>query len=426
MFYISKSQPSTLTPFPICLCVIFVVVGCFVSFQSEAADEYLLYDDPILILEVVKYGDLGRKYVEQKEFEKAIEAYTKALEYPENSMTQSLLFLRGAAYLKIQNYEAARQDFEQGIVVDPTEPFGHYSLALFYWEIHQWEKVIDHFTIAIQLGLHKRYEIDEANSYYMRGYSYAQIGEYEKGLADLTKAIELGYRPSELYHTRGYIYESLGRYSEAERDYSISLEGEPGNRLSLFGRATVLKCLGRPEQAIRDFTEILKNNPEDKEARLQRGATYVEIDEYAAAFKDLYNGPAQYLDHPFAALMVAEAFIQMGKLSQALEANSEALKQEVPDVQVAGNFQRGFLFLHKGHISQARAAYQEALRLNKSLDKPERRVEEELRQLHNTTFPDPQVAKAKTEIMSQLKQVYNPPPEVLKEGMGGCQYPSVR
>ncbi len=400
--------------------------GVLVAPSTNATVESLIEDDPLLTLEVAHFVEQGVAYTEKKEYEKAILAYTKALEYPKNSMTYFLLLNRGAAYIQVQNYDSARKDFEQAIGLDPTDPAAHYRLAVFYWEILQWDKVIAPLTTAMRLGFHERYEMNEGESYYMRGYSYTQMGEFKKGLVDLNKAMELGYRPSEIYHTRGYVYESLGRYIEAERDYSISLEGEPGNRLSLFGRATVLKCLGQPEQALRDFTEILKKNPEDKEARLQRGATYVEIDEYAAAFKDLYNGSAQYLDHPYAALMVAEAFIQMGKFPQAWEANTEALKREVPDVQVAGYFQRGFLFLHKGYISQARSAYQKALRLNKSLEKPERRVEEELRQLNNTTFPDPLVETAKTEIMSQLKQVYNPPPEILKEGLGGCQYTSVR
>ena len=228
------------------------------SFPLSLGQEIPLTDDPMVILKVAHHTGLGIEFSNKGEFEKAVDAYTTALRYPKNSMTHTLLLNRGAAYLNLQKYEEALQDGETAIVLEPDNPLGYMYQAYVYWETEQMEKVVHYMTKAIDLESHRVmnsfvldyeshkevYATDplvvatatekvfkdinntEGRNYYMRGIAYAELGENEKSIKDLTKAIEVGFRKPEVYHDRGSIYETLGMDEEAERDFSQALTAD--------------------------------------------------------------------------------------------------------------------------------------------------------------------------------------------------------
>lgn len=87
------------------------------SFPLSLGQEILLTDDPTVILKVAHHTGLGIEFSNKGEFEKAVDAYTTALQYPKNSMTHTLLLNRGASYVNLQKYEEALQDGETAIVL---------------------------------------------------------------------------------------------------------------------------------------------------------------------------------------------------------------------------------------------------------------------------------------------------------------------
>jgi Flp pilus assembly protein TadD len=65
-------------------------------------------------------------------------------------------------------------------------------------------------------------------------------GDYERAIADFTKAIEIIPKMTAVYHHRGLAYEALGRRADAIADYRRALALDPKDE---FARGA-LKRLG--------------------------------------------------------------------------------------------------------------------------------------------------------------------------------------
>jgi len=399
-----------------CHLKIFFLILVFGGISTSLIEVTHSADDPMVTLEVSRHMGLGLEFSKNQEFERAIEAYTKALEYPMNSLTYILLLTRGASYLNLQKYDEALQDGAEGIALEPHNPLGYKHQAYVYWETKQMDKVVQYMTKVVNLGL------GEGMDYYMRGNAYADIGENEKGIEDLTKAIEVGLRIPEVYQDRGYIYETLGMYEKAKQDFSQSLTVSPENTIGLMRRGQVLRCLGKKQKAINDYNDILDKTPLDIDARLQRMSTFLEMKNYGAALKDVEFAREKSLEHPYFALVAAKVYHRLGDLSTALKLNWQTIESKVYDIRVAGYFQRGLFLLKQGQLSAAKQAYQEGAQLAKA-DKIPWRLEEAIAILSDTDFSHKEVAQAKKTLLKDLKAVTIPNAVGAKTVSVGCKKP---
>ena len=65
---------------------------------------------------------------------------------------------------------------------------------------------------------------DDAVTYYNRGYSYAEIGEYQAAIGDYDKAIQLDPDDAMAYNNRAVALGKLGQRSLAEKDSNKACE----------------------------------------------------------------------------------------------------------------------------------------------------------------------------------------------------------
>ena len=66
-----------------------------------------------------------------------------------------------------------------------------------------------------------------AKSYYNRGNAYRDRVDFDKAVADYTKAVELNAGYAEAYYNRGKLYDEAGEYDKAIADFSAVIELEP-------------------------------------------------------------------------------------------------------------------------------------------------------------------------------------------------------
>ena len=84
------------------------------------------------------------------------------------------------------DYDIMLRDYDMIMRIQPDFVFALYNKANILCAQHEYKDAIDHYTRAINL------DGDFAEAYFNRGLTYVYIGENEKGLADLSKAGELG------------------------------------------------------------------------------------------------------------------------------------------------------------------------------------------------------------------------------------------
>ena len=120
----------------------------------------------------------------------AVRYYTRALWSGELSDEEAaaVYFGRAFAYIKLEEYDKAEEDYDQLIELRP----------------------------------------DDASAYYNRAVTHAADGDLKEALADYTSAIWLGYDDSyKAFYNRGTIYESQGDLENAVADFKEAYKLAP-------------------------------------------------------------------------------------------------------------------------------------------------------------------------------------------------------
>ena len=138
-----------------------------------------------------------------QDYTSAIDDCTRALTITENQspLNVILTFCRANWRYRLLEYQRATgeqeatanmdfdimlRDYDQVLRMQPDFVFALYNKANILCAQHEWKDAIDYYTQAIKL------DNDFAEAYFNRGLTYVYTGENEKGLADLSKAGELG------------------------------------------------------------------------------------------------------------------------------------------------------------------------------------------------------------------------------------------
>ena len=154
----------------------------------------------------------GVNFLAKKEFDKAIEDYTKLIEFdPKHAFAYHN---RGYAYERIEKYDKAIEDYTKSIELEPKHAFAYRSRGDAYERIEKYDKAIEDYTKSIEL------DPSDAFVYRSRGYAYKKIEKYDKAIEDYTKLIELDPSDAFVYVIRGHTYEKVGKHVKATADFN--------------------------------------------------------------------------------------------------------------------------------------------------------------------------------------------------------------
>jgi tetratricopeptide (TPR) repeat protein len=84
------------------------------------------------------------------------------------------------------DYELILRDYDQVLRLRPDFSFAYYNKANILCATREYQEAIKYYTLAIDI------DADFAEAYFNRGLTYIYTGDTERGLADLSKAGELG------------------------------------------------------------------------------------------------------------------------------------------------------------------------------------------------------------------------------------------
>jgi tetratricopeptide (TPR) repeat protein len=99
------------------------------------------------------------------------------------------------------------------------------------------------------------YVENQAVDYDNSGWSYAQHGQYQKAIIDLTKAINFDSKLDKAYKNRGWCYGQLGQYTKALDDFNKAIDINPKYAKAYYGRGEVFEKLGKADLAEKDKTK---------------------------------------------------------------------------------------------------------------------------------------------------------------------------
>jgi len=102
---------------------------------------------------------------------------------------------------------------------------------------------------------------------YSRGNDYLRKGEYDRAIANYTKAIALDPNDAYAYNNRGLAYRKKGEHGRAIADHSKAIALDPNYFFAYYNRGNAHKKKGDKEQAIADFRKALEIDPSFQEAK---------------------------------------------------------------------------------------------------------------------------------------------------------------
>lgn len=138
-----------------------------------------------------EWFEQGLAYHDQYLYEKAIQAYTKAIGV--NNQIPEIYYNRGCAYTESRNYDAALADFTKAIELSPQE----------------------------------------ADAYYNRGVVYDAKESFEQALENYNQALAINPQYADAYYNKAVALENLGRSEEAKEYYAAFIQYAPANDSSL-------------------------------------------------------------------------------------------------------------------------------------------------------------------------------------------------
>ena len=220
----------------------------------------------------------GNACFNNKEYEKALEAYAKALELdPEYVYAYNG---RGNAYKALGEYEKAVSDYDRALELDPEYVYAYNGRGNAYKALGKYEKAVSDYDRALELDPEYVY------AYNGRGNAYKALGEYERAMSDYDRALELDPEHVKAYNGRGNTYQALGVYEKAVSDYEKALGLDPKYVTGYYNRGLAYRAMGKYEEALADYSKALELDPKYEYAYNNRGNTYDSMGDYEKAIED--------------------------------------------------------------------------------------------------------------------------------------------
>lgn len=156
------------------------------------------------------YKTMGRIYRREGRYDKAVEAYTAAIDLsPEKAENY---FNRGNIYVDLKEYDKAVEDYTKAIELNSEYFVAYNNRGYIYDKLREHQKALNDFTKAIDINP------QGPNPYKHMGTLKYKCEEYDQALEYLNKAIDLRESYKDAYKTRAKVYHALGDHEKAKKD----------------------------------------------------------------------------------------------------------------------------------------------------------------------------------------------------------------
>ena len=125
-----------------------------------------------------------------------------------------------------------------------------------------------------------------AIAYGRRGNAFHDKGEYDRAIADYTKAIEIDQKGLVAYNNRGIAYRAKGDNDSAIADYTRAIAIDPDFAGAYNNRGIAYRAKGDNDRAIAEHTSAIEIDPELASAYYNRALAYRAKDDNDNAIKD--------------------------------------------------------------------------------------------------------------------------------------------
>jgi tetratricopeptide (TPR) repeat protein len=115
---------------------------------------------------------------------------------------------------------------------------------------------------------------------------WEDAGDFDKTIADYTKAIEINPKDAIAFNNRGNAWYRKGDYDKAIADYTKAIEINPKDAIAYYNRGFAWDKKGYFDKAIADYTKAIEIDPKYAKAYYSRGFAWDKKGDYGKAKAD--------------------------------------------------------------------------------------------------------------------------------------------
>ncbi|WP_144511169.1 lipopolysaccharide assembly protein LapB [Bacillus sp. FJAT-22090] len=156
----------------------------------------------------MNYNELGIQAIQEENYEKAVELFTKAIEESPEEAIGYINF--GNLLASMNENERAERFFQKAITLDEHAATAFYSLANLYYNTERFAEAAKLYEKAISNG------IEGPDAYFMLGKSLEKEGQTKLSLPYLQRAYELAPSDTQIALTFSIALASMEMFEQAE------------------------------------------------------------------------------------------------------------------------------------------------------------------------------------------------------------------
>lgn len=188
------------------------------GFNEEALGHFLYLSKNMVADEGVFYN-LGITYEKLRSFEKAKDAYLKAIALKENFL--DAVYNLGLVYIELKEFDKAIDCFEKILVDDSQDSNTYFNLGLCYFKKGDLVQAIDYFQRTIDINDEDLY------AHFYVGNIYKEFGDLDSAKEEFEKVLQLSPDYSWAYYNLAVIYNEQGNYELAKENLKKTIEMNP-------------------------------------------------------------------------------------------------------------------------------------------------------------------------------------------------------
>lgn len=208
--------------------------------------------------------------------------------------------------------------------------------------------------------------VKESDAYYKEGLSYLD-NDPQRAFVSFQKAIQLHPKNRDAHYALGHIYFIQGRNEKARDEFRIVLKIDPGDSEAHNYLGNVYGREGEWDKALYEYREALKNllyaTPEMSHYNLS--VALMNKGDLGGALKELDEAvkinPNHILDYKLTYNDIAQRYLTVGKIKEAIAAYQSALQLSPNDPEV--HFNLGIAYMKDGMNALAKAEFETVIKL---------------------------------------------------------------
>lgn len=280
-----------------------------------------------------------------EEYSQATSDLSKALEGAPLGFTPIDVYrMRWQAYYWQQNYDAAMQDVQQALRIEPSNSYFHLALG----DCYRMKKDLRNAITSYQRGA--QLDPSNANVYYFIALAYNELGDFTKQGSSAADAIRKGttYK-GESWNLVGQSWFAGRKYDEAAQSYERALQLKPDLKDVYTNLSEVYRMLNRFDDAINTVNRGLRVYPDDANYYINLSWLYSLADRHQEAINAGQQAirllPDQYMGYT----NLCRAYNDTKQYALAIQTCNKALKINPGDGETN-------LYLGRAHQLQNKAA----------------------------------------------------------------------